>query len=673
MRVHYHVSAPFIGGAERQLEYLIKYLRRLDPKFEPSISVETPELKPWAQKLGYASVTRERKELFYVLERTQPQVFQFYTSAMAYRALLLLRYKPRVIEVIHNKNHFPGDPSTYPKDRTDIAVCVSPDAEAFIRRDYPHLNTIVVSNGVDQEKFFPVKDARSFVPVLGFAGRLCVDKGINALLEIATSLPCKLELVGEDFGGYARRQCENVTVFPHTDRPEDFYRRWWGFISASPHESFGLAIAEAMACGCVPVMLDCGGITGYLRSTEHGYITDNLPDLIRCAHLLVTPGVAQPKPMSISFSAELMATAYRNIYDWPLIGVGTSAAQVEKVIRAALPRKVEQPVSTRPLHPRIFRPVKERVKFPGGALGITPGGWYGVVRALAGCCDWFAEPIDAPRMIQEKKPKWVVLGCYQDGWKDICAKAHRLGAKVVATWHASHILNEFDNVNRTWMVEMFDAYKRGDIDFIATPHYGLARTWTELGYPTSYFPNVIDTDLKPVPKLPGTNIGILGSAQAWKNMECQIIAAGLIKDATIHVQELKHPEIYERLGLRSRIKVHPKTLSDAEYYKLLGGMTVNMCVSLSEVYSYLTAESFLMQTPVLTGSITPVLHSMLECGSFCIDEFEDPRALAGALRELCGARSEWTNLRAHMIETNNRYRGVCDEAIRSWSGVETRS
>jgi hypothetical protein len=165
----------------------------------------------------------------------------------------------------------------------------------------------------------------------------------------------------------------------------------------------------------------------------------------------------------------------------------------------------------------------------------------------------------------------------------------------------------------------------------------------------------------------GPHIGILGSAQSWKNMECQIVAAAMVENSTIHVQELKHPEVLRRLGILGRIVVHPKTLTDSEYYSLVGGMHVNMCVSLSEVYSYLTAESFLMETPVLTGTITPLVQrhvdARLSCGTTC---FEDPMNMANQLEGLLKATGGWGWLRKHMLEINEDHRKICQEELSKW-------
>lgn len=668
MRIQFHVSAPFIGGAERQLEYLLKYLKRLEPALETQVSIETPALLEWARGITpRAVITQSRKELFNAMEKFQPQVFQFYTSALAYRTLGLFRYKPRVVEVIHNKNQFGGDATTYPKDRTDAVVAVSPDAATFITTHAKVPRVTIIPNGVDTDRFNIRKRRLAETPTLGFAGRLCVDKGIPTILEIAEKIPATIELVGQQFMNLSVVP-KNVKVLPPTTTPEAYYKTWWGFLSASPHEAFGLAIAEAMACGCPPVMLNCGGITAYLSHTKDSLIAEDAEELaLYAAGIALQDGpTLDPTPTGQRFSAANMAKSYLEVYrgEERVVATTRSIARGEPLPQVLRSDGVGVP-SQKPDTARIFRPISTGIRVPGGALGITPAGWYGVVRALAGFCDWYAEPEKAIQAIDEHRPRVVVLGCYQKGWRRICLHAKRAGAKVVATWHASFILNEFDQINRVWMDELFEAYSTKTVDFLATPHEGLAATWSHFGYKTAYFPNLIEEAVPTVKPLKGFHVGVLGSGQPWKNMECQIVAAAMA-GATVHVQDVKDNRILHRLKIEPVL--HSKLLSDEEYYKLVGGMTVNMCVSLSEVYSYLTAESFLLGVPVLTGTITPILHGHADLSLNCSTRnFEDPVEMAGCLESLLKTTGGWGWLRDRMLEVNANYREICTKVVEGWA------
>jgi len=657
MRLHFHVPTRFVGGGERHLQYLLKYLRQPhgERDLEIRVTFQHDALARFVEQLGVLHTqVRDAWALAKVVEAFGPDVIQFYTSPLVYEALGLVRHKARVIEVLHNLERFPEDTFSYPKDRTDFLVCVSPHARLFAWAQMQSMPALVIPNGVDDGRFRPDPTKRAARPIIGFAGRLAPDKGIEELIDLAARLPVPVEAVGPDFGGYAGRPLRNLTVHPETASPEDYYQRWWAFLSTSRREAFGMAIAEAMACGCPPVLLDCGGIVPYLRHGREALIAEDISDLARNVRDVVEGRVVL-NPLARCFSARAMAERYRDAYRMDLADV--------------MPPRRRSAKATRAPSPPIFRPIHSRPLVEGGALGVTPDGWYGVVRALGGVCDHFAIPEHAIAALDRHRPRLVVLGCYQNDWLPICLHAHRRGARVAATWHASYILNEFHPINRRWMAQLFDAFRAGNIDFLATPHRGLARNWTHFGYPTAWLPNIVGEDLGRQPKLPGLNIGLFGSGQNWKNMECQIAAAAMIPGATVHVHGSNNLEIIGRFGIE--VQRHAEAFGNAEYHRLLGSMTVNLCVSQSEVYSYLTAESFLMETPVLAGSITPLVREMTpwhEYLDLChTPYFDDPIAIRDQLLRLIEVKDEiGPHLREHMLAVNRMYLAQCMKVLAEW-------
>lgn len=302
-------------------------------------------------------------------------------------------------------------------------------------------------------------------------------------------------------------------------------------------------------------------------------------------------------------------------------------------------------------------------------IGICVSDWYGVRRALRTYTDTIVSPAEAKFIIAAKQPKVVLFGCYMPEWEPILTYAREQGCVCVLTWFASYILNEFNSLNRRWLHAALDAYARGLFTHIATPHHGLARTWSARNYPTAYLPLTVNTDMPSATPREGVHIGIFGSGQPWKNMECQLVAASMISGATIHVQQM--PEQKSALtSLRIPVEQHSYVRNDAEYYQLLGSMTVNLCVSLSETYSYLTAESFLMGTPVLTSHITPIVrdlpfgHVLAVCRT---SWFDDPEAIAMAIRNVIADRQEIARVApSYMREYNAREQRQADTLRRFW-------
>lgn len=308
-------------------------------------------------------------------------------------------------------------------------------------------------------------------------------------------------------------------------------------------------------------------------------------------------------------------------------------------------------------------------------IAICVPDWYGVRRALHTYTETIVAPADARETIDRLSPRVVLFGCYLPEWELLVQYARARGCVTVLTWYASYALNDFNSLNRRWMHAALDAYRRGVFTHIATPHAGLAKTWSQRGYPTSYLPLTVDPIAATATPDKGIHIGILGSGQPWKNMECQLAAASLLPDATIHVQ---HPPDRRSAieSLNIPYVLHPYVTDDAAYYDLIGRMTVNLCVSMSETYSYLTAESFLLGVPVLTSHITPIVRDLSPGHVLAVCRtpwFDDPYAIADALRNVIAHRAEVSRVApGYMQMYNEREQKGAQELQAYWYDEFTR-
>lgn len=308
-------------------------------------------------------------------------------------------------------------------------------------------------------------------------------------------------------------------------------------------------------------------------------------------------------------------------------------------------------------------------------LAICPSDWHGVRRALRTYTDRIASPAEARVLIDTVQPQIVLFGCYMPEWESTLKYARERGCVCVLTWFASYILNEFNPLNRRWMCAALDAYKAGWFTHIATPHQGLATAWSLSGYPTSYLPLCVSAELPAGIPREGIHLGVFGSGQPWKNMECQLLAASLVPNATIHVQNPPDARsVITTMGIR--YEAHPYITTDAEYYALIGSMTVNLCVSLSETYSYLTAESLLMGTPVLTSHITPILRNITHGHVLSVCKtawFDDPMAIAYAIRNVIGERDHIRKAAPAYMQSYNKLESeYAKQLIERWSSDASR-
>ncbi len=575
-------------------------------------------------------------------------------------ALKKITFRPKTYEVAHNRTHFGGDGTEYPKTFTDVVVCVSPDAQNYFTSKLPDVPTVVIPNGVDTTVFKPAtgdkKTNRSRL-LGGYVGRLEAGdgKGVPKLVEVISQLPIDFELVGTDYGGYSQylqdRSIKNIRILPFNQSPVTFYHNWDFFASASPSEGFGLSIAEALSSGLPSVVWNCGGICHYLEHKKHAWVADTHEDFINGFWKLIR-GELKLEPEGVDFSAKKMAESYEKLYQDLLSE--KYAADKPKVKTAVIPG-----------------PTNAKSDL---TVGITDHSWWGVRRALKSITDVYTSPEEAINLLRQLRPKLVVFGCYQQPWERVLLEARQLGCKTALTWHASYVLNEFDNINREWMHQSLVAAKRGHFDFVATPHSGLAQTWTKLGVETSFLPNVVEKEQVKVllgmkgesSVKPPYHLGIFGSGQPWKNMDCQIMAGAMIPNSRIHIQNLKHAQSVDTFGIY--LQKHPHFKNDLDYFKAMQKMSVNLCVSLSEVYSYFVAESLLVGTPVVTGSITPILKDAPKELQLCrTPYFEDPVEIAKVIERVIDNYSAVRLVgRDYMCELNAINAAIAEKTLDRW-------
>lgn len=151
-------------------------------------------------------------------------------------------------------------------------------------------NVHAVPLGVDLEVFHPRHRTEELrrslgvvpkVPIALFAGRLCREKGLDVVVEAHRRLPPgsrpHLLFVGEGPSAprltRLARERADLTVLPFVSNKEELARIYSSvdlYLAAGPGETFGLAVAEAMASGTPVVGVNSGAVPDRLAGSEAG-------------------------------------------------------------------------------------------------------------------------------------------------------------------------------------------------------------------------------------------------------------------------------------------------------------------------------------------------------------------------------------------------------------------
>jgi 1,2-diacylglycerol 3-alpha-glucosyltransferase len=150
----------------------------------------------------------------------------------------------------------------------------------------------VIPTGLDTNRFRPVNDNHVVreqygigdAPLLLYLGRVAYEKNIDSIIRALPHISdkrVKLMIVGE---GPARPSLEALTRSMHLEdrviftgfvpdcRLLDFYAAADVFVSASPFETQGLSILEAMSCGKPVAGLNYRAMADYIVDGQNGFL-----------------------------------------------------------------------------------------------------------------------------------------------------------------------------------------------------------------------------------------------------------------------------------------------------------------------------------------------------------------------------------------------------------------
>ena len=163
----------------------------------------------------------------------------------------------------------------YVLENADKVLAVSEFNKKEILKYTNSNNVELVYNGVDCKKFKPDGEREDLVITVGWINKdTIMRKGMESFVKSARYLPhVRFAIIG----GWLDDSIEHLkSIAPQnvefTGRISDeelleWYQKAKVYCQLSRYESFGMALAEAMACECVPVVTDRGAIPEVVGDT----------------------------------------------------------------------------------------------------------------------------------------------------------------------------------------------------------------------------------------------------------------------------------------------------------------------------------------------------------------------------------------------------------------------
>ncbi len=150
----------------------------------------------------------------------------------------------------------------------DLTLAVSKSSQKEISENFKTEQIQLIYNGVDTDSFLPGKEKKSIVITVGNVTKDNLQrKGLETFVKSAKLLPnIEFVLIGKHFddaGKYLESIASaNVKFTGFIDDAEllRYLQLAKVYVQVSAHEGFGISLAEAMLCECIPVVTRKGAL-----------------------------------------------------------------------------------------------------------------------------------------------------------------------------------------------------------------------------------------------------------------------------------------------------------------------------------------------------------------------------------------------------------------------------
>lgn len=215
--------------------------------------------------------------------------------------------------------------------RAAVITAVSRFTAQLVKTELqPPKNIRVIYNGIDEQAFTPAKAGHrpgKTIKVL-FSGNLSRRKGADLLPGILKHLNPGIELLYTTGLRCKHRLPEHPSLscagqVPYADMP-DLYRQADLLLFPTVREGFGLAAAEAMACGLPVVATDCSSIPELVVDGKGGFLCKagdtkqfaaRINELAESAGLRRQMGEYNRCRVEEKFTLQRMVNEYRDLFE----------------------------------------------------------------------------------------------------------------------------------------------------------------------------------------------------------------------------------------------------------------------------------------------------------------------------------------------------------------------
>jgi glycosyltransferase involved in cell wall biosynthesis len=219
-------------------------------------------------------------------------------------------------------------------NKSNYVTTVSSSVAEELVSYYNTKNPIVVGNGVDEKRFYPIKENQNNDPYALYVGRLDYRKGILDLMKASILLKednIKLLVAGE---GHLRSLIEdyiqkndlqNVSLLGHVSGENlvELYQNAMIFVFPSHYEGLPTVLLEAMSCGLPVVTSNIPAHRGVITNFKNGLfaksgssmdIYDKINILIDDEDLRQKLGNNARKTIENKFTWDKISIKYEEIY-----------------------------------------------------------------------------------------------------------------------------------------------------------------------------------------------------------------------------------------------------------------------------------------------------------------------------------------------------------------------